>query len=376
MANEGVTYNERLSGRLSRPEKGRVVRNTSNGLAQKSRRTRSVFNVKLILATVSPWCVILGLIYIAFFTQPGTLGKTVQPSPISNVDRFYGATRVGSHTLWLTGNMGKIVKSTDGGRNWVIQPTPDKANLQAISAWNADRAVAVGNGANVLVTRDGGSHWSKAESVPHAKVFNKLIGVQALPDGHALAVGENGAILKSTDYGENWQKMRPFHQIIFNDVTDAGQGLWVVGEEGTILYSDDGGSTWNKQDTGVNSTLTAASFRDPEHGVVAGLSGTLLTTADGGKNWRKIDLPTSVHLFSVGWNGRQWLVAGASGVVVSAGANAGHWQVSHLGRRNFSWHTNVLPNGHGWLLTGSSVGFYAHGSWKRILSGEEENTRG
>ena len=43
--------------------------------------------------------------------------------------------------LCAVGNNGKVVCSGDGGKSWVVQPTPVTAHLQAIAAWNEQRAV-------------------------------------------------------------------------------------------------------------------------------------------------------------------------------------------------------------------------------------------
>src|SRR5699024_7258558 len=135
-------------------------------------------------------------------------------------------------------NFGKIVKSTNGGTSWITQQTSTHASLQDVAAWSETNAVAVGDKATIIVTHDGGSHWSAATSVPHTKSFNKLISVFTLPGGQAWAVGQSGAILRSKDHGANWQRMHKTQRILFHDVYGSNQGIWVVGEFGTILYTD------------------------------------------------------------------------------------------------------------------------------------------
>src|SRR5690625_4649267 len=62
---------------------------------QKDDTKSGKLHLKSILAAIAPWLVILGLIYIAFYTHPGELGEIVQPSPISSADHFYGAAKAG-----------------------------------------------------------------------------------------------------------------------------------------------------------------------------------------------------------------------------------------------------------------------------------------
>lgn len=325
--------------------------------------------LRATLSTVVPWLVILGLVYIALFTEPGKLGKTIVPSPISAVDRFYGAAQVDGQVFWAVGNYGKIIKSTDGVGNWEIQSASSEENLQAIAAWNKNHAVVVGDHSTVLVTRDGGKTWDVPKS---SHIYHKLIRVRILPDGRAWAVGAWGAILSSSDGGKTWKRMRSREDVTLHDIAGVGNKIWVVGEFGTILFSDDEGATWTKQESGTDGTLTSVHFRDETHGVAAGLDGDLFTTTDGGKSWSRKDLPGGHHFFAASWNGSHWLVAADGGAVAVAGPSEMDWQLEQLSPKNRSWHTSVVPTDKGWLLVGSSVGLYANGKWTNLSSVQQQ----
>ena len=105
----------------------------------------------------------------------------------------------------MAGSGGKVVRSDDGGQSWSIQETGATENLQAIDAWDPDRAVAVGNDGVVLVTADGGESWTRVD-VPRSDIANKLIRVRCAADGEAWAVGVMGMILHSRDWGASWQR--------------------------------------------------------------------------------------------------------------------------------------------------------------------------
>lgn len=347
--------------------------------AEKKRKSALIEDQRLglrsVLAAIAPWLVIFGLLYIAFFTHPGSLGRTVQPLPIVSIDRFYGAATAADGSFWLAGSFGKIVNSTDNGDSWAIQPTPTSATLQSVAAWGSQNAVAVGDHATVLYTNDGGDQWTQSSSVPLSGTFNKLIRVEVFPNGTAWAVGVNGAILESTDRGVSWQRRRPAERIIFHDIADSGSRVWVIGEFGTVLSSKDGGTNWVKQKTNVDATLNAIAFRDARHGVIAGLGGVLLTTSNGGKTWKKVELGAGKHFYAVAWNGTGWLATGADGLVASAGPAATEWVTHRLAAQDFSWHTAIVPHKSGWLLAGSSVGFYEGGVWNRIVSDRKRGAK-
>jgi len=331
-----------------------------------------------VLAAVAPWIVIASLIYIALFTHPGTVGEVVVAPPISRIDNFYGVATASDGYVWLAGNVGKIVRSTDDGKHWIIQPTPTRANLQAIAAWNSSDVVAVGDQGTVMLTRDGGDTWADVPSVPKNKEFNKLLSVRILPDGAAWAVGEEGAVLQSTDHGTSWKRMRAPQDVTLHDIAGVGSQIWAVGEFGKIVTSQDDGATWSEESTGVDSTLNAVHFRDALHGVAVGLEGTILSTSDGGTTWTKASLQSiDEHLFAVSWNGQRWLVAGANGVIATAGADAGRWERARLPQANTHWHTSVVPVGADWLLVGSSVSLYSSvtNKWERVTSSTRRPSR-
>lgn len=324
-------------------------------------------DVKTVFSATAPWAVILLLVCLALFAHPGNIGKTVVPPAISSLDRFYGVAAGDSNTLWLVGDFGKIVHSSDGGTDWVIQHTGGNVNLQAVAAWSPAAAVAVGDRSRVLVTRDGGKTWQAPSSLPFKNQV-KLLNVQAAADGVAWAVGEHGVIMRTADMGTTWRLMRDQQDVGLQGVATVGSDVWVVGEFGTILHSSDGGATWAQQGSGTQSYLNAVAFRDASNGVVVGLDGTLLVTSDGGQNWSAVDTSKANHYFAVAWNGSAWIVTGDKGVVVSSDSAAKSWRATRLGEGDFSWHTAAVATDRGWLLAGSSVGLYSGADWHPIVT--------
>lgn len=297
-----------------------------------------------------------------------SLAKRLLLPPISTLDRFYGITKSGDDSLWAVGNFGKVIHSADGGDSWAIQTEGQDINLQSIAAWDASRAVVVGDRSTVMVTADGGGSWEQIEGLPVEQV-NKLISVKAFPNGEAWAIGERGTIIKSDDYGKHWQRMRDSEDVGLQGFSRVDEKVWVVGEFGTILYSADAGNGWVKQVSGTQSYLEAVAFRDASHGVAVGLDGLILATDDGGESWQKaVSSPVSNHYFAVAWNGTNWLVAGSKGVIATANKAADQWQLSKLGENNFSWHVQIVPLQQGWLLAGSDIGIYSDVGWQELSS--------
>jgi poly(3-hydroxybutyrate) depolymerase/photosystem II stability/assembly factor-like uncharacterized protein len=62
--------------------------------------------------------------------------------------------------FWVVGDGGSIVASTDDGRTWIAQASAATENLYAVHFADAQRGAAVGRRGTVVVTLDGGAHWT------------------------------------------------------------------------------------------------------------------------------------------------------------------------------------------------------------------------
>lgn len=306
------------------------------------------------VASMLPLLIIGGLLYAAFFVKWEAEIQALKAPAIERRDVFYSVASPVPSTIWAVGYYGKVVRSDDGGASWTIQATPSEGHLQSIAAWDAQRAVAVGNGGEVIVTEDGGATW-KAVQAPRSEVANKLMRVQAYPNGVAWAVGEVGAVLVSRDYGATWTRALPEKDQAWNDIFFLGSDGWMVGEFGQMQRSFDGGVTWAAMPSPVKSSLMSVYFRDARDGVAVGLSGVVLVTGDGGATWRQAPRMTLEHLNSVIWDGQRWVAVGDKGVRVVGDAAGNQWQAGRISEQDLSWRTQILRVGDRYFLAGSNL---------------------
>lgn len=302
--------------------------------------------------SVAPLAIIGGLIYATFFVKAEVHVEHIQAPPIERRDAFFGIAVPQPNVYWAVGSYGKVVFSNDGGQHWAIQKTPVDQHLQAIAAWDTQRAVAVGNGGHVIVTDDGGANWREVE-VPRSEVANKLVKVRTYANGQAWAVGELGAVLRSADYGNTWTRALPEKDQAWNDIYFVDRTGWLVGEFGHIQRSLDGGETWTAVNSPTKSSLMSVQFRDANEGVAVGLSGTLLVSHDGGLSWQDVPALTREHLNHVSWTGQQWLAVGDKGVRVSGDGNT--WHSDRLAEQDLSWRTQAQASEGRVLLAGANL---------------------
>jgi photosystem II stability/assembly factor-like uncharacterized protein len=312
-----------------------------------------------VIAQLLPILIIGGLLYAGFFVKAEAVITKVEPKPIERRDNFFSIISPSDQIAWAAGTGGKIVRTDDGGKTWVRQPTPTLNNLQGIAAWDAQTAVAAGNFGLILHTTDGGANW-KVANTPKSENPNKLFRVRVFGDT-AWAVGEFTGLFRSDDKGANWTRVLPEDDRAFNSIYFVGQNGWIVGELGSILRTEDGGANWIPVETENKVSLMGVTFRDAQHGVAVGLTGTLLVTNDGGLSWTEVPDLTREHLLDVVWDENRWLAVGDKGVMATSDAEASAWKVSRLSEGDVAWRTSIVKVGSRYFVAGANLGILEDG---------------
>ena len=141
-----------------------------------------------------------------------------------------------ANTGWAVGEVGTILKTSDGGTTWSPQTSGTPNGLTSVYFTDANTGWAVARG-TILKTTDGGTTWSPQTSGTTSLLFSVYF-------------------------------------------TDANTG-WIAGS-GTILKTINGGTAWSSQTSGTTNTLRSVYFTDGDNGWVVGGNGTILKTMTGG----------------------------------------------------------------------------------------------
>jgi Photosynthesis system II assembly factor YCF48 len=92
------------------------------------------------------------------------------------------------------GAAGTIIRTTDGGNNWVILASGTSDDLYGVSFTDVNNGTAVGNFGVILRTTDGGQNW-----VTQREGMNDVLyGVSFTDTNNGTAVGSDGLILRTT----------------------------------------------------------------------------------------------------------------------------------------------------------------------------------
>ena len=112
---------------------------------------------------------------------------------------------------------------------------------------DAATAVAVGELGTIIRTTDGGENWMRQWVGSGAWLSSVWFSSAKI----GTAVGGNGTILRTTDGGMSWTSQTGITDVSLQDVhfSDPLTGT-IVGDRRTILRTADGGATWTIQSTG------------------------------------------------------------------------------------------------------------------------------
>jgi len=214
----------------------------------------------------------------------GLVGCGNADTPLHLADLSVGDDMAVEHDLALPD-----LRAPDLNRpSWVRQNVPVPTSLYAIAGVTGEIYV-VGDQGVILRSTDDGAHWILQKTDTTAALF----GVWT--DGAiAVAVGYHGTLLRSIDHGATWEP-KPFGSATLLGVGgggalgDGGASplLWAVGEAQTLLQSDDGGQTWVASSaTFPNGNLYGVWF-SPIESYLVGDNG-LFRTRDDGLSWTQL----------------------------------------------------------------------------------------
>ncbi|ESQ98386.1 hypothetical protein F753_15920 [Stutzerimonas chloritidismutans AW-1] len=266
---------------------------------------------------------VYGLLCAALIAASGVraevLGATaiqVKPERIVLLD----IQRVGGH-LFSAGERGWILHSTDNGRHWQSVRSPADRTLTALAFADEQLGIAIGHGATLLRTTDGGQQWT---AVPLDDIGrDSLLGVIHLGDQHFVAYGAFGLYLESHDGGLHWSRRQLLDEHFDRHIArviKAADSLFLFGESGTLLRSSDLGQSWQALPSPYEGSFFGALVTPAGALLAFGMRGNLYRSADQGQSWQQIALDTKAALQggAILADGRIVLVGNAGLVAFSA----------------------------------------------------------
>ncbi|XVU23875.1 WD40/YVTN/BNR-like repeat-containing protein [Actinoplanes sp. CA-054009] len=183
--------------------------------------------------------------------------------------QFRGLAPVSSRVAWVAGSAGTILRTADGGRNWLDVSPAGASDLlfRDIEAFDSRTAVALsigeGEASRVYATTDGGRSWRETFRNDDPAAFYDCMTFLDRRHGLALSdpVGGKFRILATADGGRTW-KVRPttgMPPALSGEFAFAASGTCLVSAGGKAMFATGGGATarvFTSRDAGRSWSVT------------------------------------------------------------------------------------------------------------------------
>ena len=193
---------------------------------------------------------------------------------------FKGSFFLNDTLGWMFGSAYSILKTSDGGSNWIIVYTDTLTGfIKDCYFLDELRGFAVGDNSTFLKTEDGGMSWSKDTALPAYASLNTVFPVN---DEIIWTAGSLGRIFFSVDGGNTWTlKQLEIADDVFDLYFKNNKTGWAASANGKLHYTTTGDTTWNTSEYS-SENLYDIFFLDEDIGWITGSKGMILKTTDGG----------------------------------------------------------------------------------------------
>jgi photosystem II stability/assembly factor-like uncharacterized protein len=238
------------------------------------------------------------------------------------------------------GELGRIIKTTDGGKNWVEILRPTHKNLNSVVI-GSTMTVAVGEEGSIFVSYNDGQSWTPHSTGNQSNIFGLTV-----KDFSALALGSHGTMSITTDNGNVWgttvhgDQSTTFYSSSFISNTTG----WAVGSTSSgniILHTTNSGVNWTGQIAFTNEPLFGVNFLSPDTGFAVGANGTIIYSSDGGNNWQNQYSGTYESINSISFiNSKFGYAVGNNGLLLKG--NMGN--MTNTDHNSISNSAGIYPN--------------------------------
>lgn len=292
----------------------------------------------------------------------GAYAQTLQVLNVPSKASLRGITVLDAKILWVSGDGGTVMRTTDGGTTWsnVNPPNASDLDFRDVEAFNTEVAYAMSSGpgtrSRIFKTVDGGKTWKQQFITFDPKYFFDCFAFWNQDHGVAIGdpIGNHFAMLETHDGGAHWSVITSLPQIIPSEaafstgtciVTSRDNDIWFgTGSEhgARVFHSADHGRTWSVVATPIMADVAgegifSMAFANPQVGIIVGgdyqkpelVKVNAAITANGGKTWAATAQQPHGYrcgvAFRPGTDGNTIITVGTTGVEISDDRGA-HWR--------------------------------------------------
>lgn len=280
------------------------------------------------------------------------------------------------------GNLGTVLRTTNGGLNWISIPNPSTQSINKIQFLNENTGFLGGNNA-LFKTTNGGNSWLtlfNTDGFSDIHFINEstgyLLSINSPPkiyrttngglnffsrsllsyvnySGVSLSVSgtnnifiltsfpasDSSIVFKNTNWDSSFISVYSAKSIFYDmSFLNSGTGI-ICGNAGALRRTSDGGLNWINVNPGNSITFQAAQLLNPNTAYITGNAGSIFKSTNGGINWQQQSSQTNWYLndISVLSNDSTGFAVGEFGTILKT-SNGG---ITFTGTQS-----NNIPNGY------------------------------
>ena len=201
------------------------------------------------------------------------------------------------YTGYTAGDGGKILKTTNGGINWLIYNTYESCWFSTIWFININTGFVGAINNYSYKTTNGGVNWNI-----YFSSGNDRYQYQFINDLTGYSVGPGYQVMKTTDGGMNWVFKNPYSTTSFYMLSAVNADTVYFGGGLPIIFkTTNGGDSYLQMSSPNNRLPSSLFFVDAETGYCTGFGPPyfLAKTTNGGAKWTNIIYSNKIKYYDI-----------------------------------------------------------------------------
>jgi photosystem II stability/assembly factor-like uncharacterized protein len=300
------------------------------------------------------------LAIIFLFTVSSQVLSQWIPQNSGTTNRFMTCFFLDDNLGWAAGNLGTIVKTTNGGQNWTSQSISTTDHIHSIfftdplNGWLVLYEFVPDRHGSILRTTNGGDSWFTQLTVWGYSLHRLFFS----DSNNGYAMGSNGVFYKTINGGQSWNDISPFNSYwLYSAYFFNPSEGWVGGGlEGYLLRTINGGQSWSYIGLPTNERMMSLFFIDENYGWACGAAGKILRTTNYGLDWLLGNSGVNVELRDIKFiNQNEGWSVGLNGKIIHTADGGTNWLQQNSGTINNLFGVYFADSLKGWVVGDNGV---------------------